>query len=168
MKKTITQELISNTNNNILYLYKNQYKVYFSKTYERVGRNTETAKEITNEAFCIALENSHAYDFRKGSVETWFNTVHKNAVFNAVNKKREFYMEDFESLALEEQAVTYNTTDIINNLPPRMRQVFTLKYLQGMNDKEISQIMDISYNYVKKVLCNGKKVLKGIYREESR
>ena len=50
--------------------------------------------------------------------------------------------------------------ELIQELPPRYRMVFNLFVMEGMNHKEISEVMQISEGTSKSNLARGREILK--------
>jgi len=143
------------------------YRFVYSYTGDK--QNTE---DIVSEGYTKAFEN--IYKFKKrSSFKTWVFKIIKNEIFRYYRKNKGFvsFNNDFDEII---QDTTVNHTSsrsklikanrILKKLNKKYSDVLRLRYLNGCNIKECSEILGISKSYVKvlqnRALKKANKILK--------
>lgn len=144
----------------------------------RMVRNESDAEEIVQEAFLRAYRSRNS--FRGDSaLKTWLYRIASNLSLNHLNKrKRESVSEEITAVdertgALDEMLTDERlaaTREALETLPPKQRQVLTLRVYEGKSLKEIAEILDSPLGTVKANLFhaikNMKKRLKPMFPDE--
>jgi len=158
---------------------KSQPKIY-SIIYSFV-KNKHDADEILQNSFINAYKGFKNFRF-ESSVETWLIKIAINAMRSYTRKKKLlslFYIFDGEEKSAEindpgqnterraEDSITGQIVNkAIKKLPPRQKEVFVMKHINGMSIAEIVNVLDISEGAVKanifKAVQNLRKSLEGI------
>ena len=68
------------------------------------------------------------------------------------------------SVSLQDNLHVENVWDLINNLNPNYRKVFTLYEIEGFNHEEIAELMGITASSSRVYLVRAKEKLKLLYR----
>lgn len=89
-------------------------------------------------------------DRRKAFIDNYFQNLSSPV-------EEQIYLK--EGLAIADQA--------IENLPPKCRQIFRLRYLDGLSLKQIAEELHISTNTVQNHLQKGTRIVKGYLQEHS-
>ena len=132
--------------------------------------NFEDARDVAQEAFLKAYQNSSHFDGRS-RFYTWFYRILVNRCKDFLRKKKarpwilfwkdrheEGALDPFESIpasgrnALEElvdQEIEMGIWKALNGLPFQQRSVFTLRYLEGLKLEEIAESLSLSVGAVK-------------------
>jgi len=129
--------------------------------------NDSEAEDIAQEVFFRAWKNIKKFDTKK-SFKTWIFTIAKNASIDFLKKKKEvsFSMlndKKNENSLIEniqdknptpiETVKTSNTSEIINfaikNLSQKYKEVIILYYIEHLNFRQISEILNESIDTVK-------------------
>lgn len=130
------------------------------------------AEDIAQEAFIKLWEKRETYDDIP-NLKTFLYVSVKNLCFNYIRDKKntvdytspevESQEAIFKDLVIEEEAYRI-IEDAVNALPPQSARIVKM-YLDGKQNKEISEILGISVNSVKTLKYNALSSLKTILKE---
>ena len=130
-------------------------------------RNREDAEDLTSGIFQGFLENLDRYDRRSGSVMTWTLAMARHAVIDhhrrrsahggartsAVdpNELEEILAgaEDDPLTALVKDEQTSRLARLLRSQPPEVREMFFLRYGQGLGLKDVAKVMGLTEDAVK-------------------
>lgn len=149
------------------------YNRYWAEMYYhafRILKDEENAKDVIQDIFSnlwlksasINVEiklSGHLYIAVRNKV---FNLIAQNKVRNDyLNSVAAFFTEAVSDTHLldEKELIAVVETEI-QNLPPKMREIFELSRKENLSHKEIAQKLNISDQTVKKQIQNALKVLK--------
>jgi len=158
-----------------------KYKMaVFNIIYSIIG-DADEADDIAQEVFLKVYTKAGSFKW-KSSFPTWLYRITVNRCLDELRKRKDKFISletEFDQdeelklkdvLASKEEDVTEKLRrkeleDIIqkamNSLPQRDRIILTLKEIEGLSYKEISQIMKISHGKVKTWLFRARQKLKG-------
>lgn len=96
--------------------------------------------------------------------EEYFKTWLVRILINNCNKqlkrrKRTILTEELPEHAEEENSSAYEVRDALDSLPPKVRIVMVMYYIEGFSVKEIKQILNIPEGTVKSRMAKGRKEL---------
>jgi RNA polymerase sigma-70 factor (ECF subfamily) len=160
------------------------YRLYFdriySMVYNQVGRDHKNAEEVVQEAWLAVVKSAKKF---KGQSQpyTWlyrivwykirdFQRRHYRDLANLQQPFNrsvgpELQVVDTEPIP-EEVIEREETRELVRNalsaLPSHYQQVLTLKYLENMSAREISQVMDKSTKSVESLLDRARLVLRDL------
>ena len=163
---------------------KKEFHKVFKKHYQELCRFayiivncTENADEIVQKSFISFWENRNSLQIKKDAKSYLYKTV-KNIAINYLksnNTRKSYEHEYFEMSSKVQPAeidrIFFNDKlkEAIILLPERCRIVYCLKYIEGLNYKEIASYLDISSNTVDNHIQKALKKLKeelGKYKTE--
>ncbi len=131
----------------------------------------EDAKEVLMDAFLNFFKHIGGFTYLgDGSVRAWLKKITVNQCLMQLRKRKMYYapgkeVEQYEHVDTGENALDYlNAKEImamIHTLPDGYRTVFNLYFFEGMNHKEISELLGISEGTSKSQLHRGRALLKG-------
>ncbi len=133
----------------------------------RYSKDNTEAEDNLQEGFIKVFTNLK--DFRhEGSFEGWVRRIMVNVSLERYRKQHFLHpVEDigiYDSQNFSNDIIERITADelikLIQELPPRYRMVFNLFVMEGMNHKEISDMMQIAEGTSKSNLARGKDILK--------
>jgi RNA polymerase sigma-70 factor (ECF subfamily) len=136
----------------------------------RLALDPEEAKDLTQQAFLQAF--LHIRDFRQQSqFRTWLFRIAINQCYNFLKNKRKFGEPvDTQEMQLigenspEEDLVAEQNRqrlyEALERLPAKQRAVITLKLEQGLDYKEISQVLGGTAGAARVNYCQALKTLK--------
>ena len=138
--------------------FENLFQKYHKKLYAflfHLLHSKEDAEEIVQETFIKIWEKRD--DFIDGySFDSFLFTIAKNAFLNQNRKKinqKVFedhlnFLEEISSGRTDDYIIFKETKEIINSiiegLPPRRKEIFLLRKIEGLSRNEIAEKLDIS------------------------
>jgi len=119
----------------------------------------ENSEEITQQVFVIIWEKRHSIDPEQ-SFESYVLAIARNLIINYL--KRKTYVQGYINYALHNNSdldfITENLIDyqdlqnclefLINQLPPRRKQIFLLSRNSGLSYKDIAQELSLTESTV--------------------
>ncbi|WP_377891986.1 RNA polymerase sigma factor SigW [Alkalihalobacillus sp. R86527] len=161
-------------------LYKDRV---FALTFRMLG-NRQEAEDVAQEAFIRAYTNIDRYQIDR-KFSTWLYRIATNLAIDRMRKKKpDYYLDaevsgtdgltmysqvaatdqlpDDEVVSLEAQEGIHQA---ILSLPSKYRSAITLKYIQELSLKEISEILDLPVGTVKTRIHRGREALRKKLRE---
>ena len=130
---------------------------YFARN---ILHHTHDAEDLVQECFA-KLWHKHSSLNNPSSIRNFLYSTVRNACIDLLRKKKQYVNScNFEESITEDPQTVYEDTLIkaevlreiyksMESLPARMKEVFQLYYLQGKNDREISELLNISPNTVR-------------------
>lgn len=147
-------------------------------------QNPALCEDLTQETFLRAFRFIKSFR-TKEKLSTWLFSIAKNLCIDELRRMRKGTTVDIDavdpeafaadggsatdplsaSIHLQEGALVHRA---VARLPEKYRTCIVLFYFSELSYEEISRVMEISLSNTKILLFRGKKMLAGIYREESR
>jgi len=155
-------------------LYK-QFYGYAMKLCMRYARNEEEAKEILNDGFFKVFTKLETYDMKR-PFKTWMGRVMINTALDQYRReaKHQVYedIRSAENMVVDETAVSRIThqelLELVQQLPPAYRTVFSLAVLDGYTHEEIADELEISVGASKSNLSRARGKLREMLAKVSR
>ena len=128
-------------------------------------RDENMAQDLTAAVFEKALTKFDGYNPKKASFSTWIFTIARNTVIDhyRVYQKHEDVVPDVEAKTTaqypspEEEAIQAENTrklrQFVSQLNKREQEAIVLKYSNGMSNREIAQILNLTESNVGSILC---------------
>ena len=130
----------------------------------------EDAKEVLMDSFFNFYKNISGFTYLgEGSVKAWLKKIVVNQCLMHLRKRRPLLIsgkeaEYFENVDNGENVFNYlNAKEIMNmihSLPDGYRTVFNLYFFEGLNHREIGEMLGISENTSKSQLHRARAILK--------
>lgn len=155
------------------YYHEYKQKVY-NFFYYRLDRDSALVDDLTSDTFMKAFEKFDTYDDTY-AFSTWIYTIARNTMIDyfrrhkqtlsieTMNEKGvEIEDEDstnFENKLSAEMSVE-QVKEVLDTLPPLQRECIVLKYLEGMEHAQISDITGESKGNVRQSVSRGMKRLR--------
>lgn len=171
-----TIELVKKAVNGDAEAFGELYMAYVNQIYRYVyfhNRNVPFAEDVTEEIFVKAWKAIASCKGREDSFLPWLYRIARNHLIDEIRKlKRKPTIdtditEVFESTGgqVEGHMAKQELMEGIDRLPPNQRQVILLKFIQGLETKEIAQLMGKSRGAVRimqmRALENLRRILDG-------
>ncbi|MDD3839973.1 MAG: sigma-70 family RNA polymerase sigma factor [Clostridia bacterium] len=139
-------------------------------------RDYHQAEDIAQEVFCRVYKNLENFNHRS-SYFTWIYRITinlckdymKSAFFRRIVPWRDisqFKVKDDQTSRLMEAVEGGEIFQKVMDLPIKYRSVIVLRYFEGLSDKDISDILQISESAVRTRIHRAKKMLKSILSRE--
>ena len=144
------------------------YEQFMPKVYRYVTfriRDENMAQDLTAVVFEKAFTRFDSFNPQKASFSTWIFTIARNTVIDhyRVYGKHEELVPDVEGKtnaqypSPEEEAILAENTrklrQFISHLNKREQEAIVLKYSNGMSNREIAQILNLTETNVGSILC---------------
>ena len=144
------------------------YRLYAGKLFGlclKYSNNYQQAEDNLQDGFVSIFKKISQYQ-DKGSFEGWMKRIIINTALQKHRKEK--YLDIINEDLLEEQEIEIDEEDLpvdfllklIQELPPRYREVFNLYVLDGYSHKEISALLSISQGSSKSNLARARGILK--------
>lgn len=163
-------------------LYRRYVALLYAEVFKRIRHQTD-AEDIVQDIF-LSLWEKRARVELKGRLFSYLYGMAQNKVFNYYRDKKipVDYLEIWETLpevhaALVEQPAAFREAELATmetlieaerrNLPPRMRQVYELRYEKEMSPQEIAEQLILSPNTVRNHLKEVRKRFMGAIKKTS-
>lgn len=159
----------------IEYVYEKYYNIMFAAAY-KVTCNRETAADVVHDTMLKLIKSSSKLQIdNEKSVKTYVTVATKNMAIDFLRSQSGKQTVDMESVfdasTIDEKQESALDV-VINNegyknlvrckysLPDTYKNILYLKYLCEVDEKEISKMLNISYENVATRLYRAKKLLK--------
>jgi RNA polymerase sigma-70 factor (ECF subfamily) len=144
------------------------YEQFMPKVYRYVTfriRNEHLAQDLTAAVFEKAFAKFDGFNPQKASFSTWIFTIARNTVIDhyRIYGKHEEVVPDVEAKTTvqfpspEEEAIKAENTrklrQFVAQLNKREQEAIVLKYSNGMSNREIAQILNLTETNVGSILC---------------
>lgn len=144
------------------------YRLYAQRLFGvclKYSTNYQQAEDNLQDGFLTIFKKISQYQ-DKGSFEGWMKRIIINTALQKHRKEK--YLDIINEDLLEEQEIEIDEEDLpvdfllklIQELPPRYREVFNLYVLDGYSHKEISALLNISQGSSKSNLARARGILK--------
>ncbi len=147
-------------------LMKRYQKLVYTIAYRMTGR-VEDAEDLTQECFLRAYTALSRFRTEQG-FGPWISRIISNLCLNWIDKKKRELPATDDALdnlsvdprrSVETNELQMALQEAILRLPSRHRLVFTLRYLEGHDCRQIAQIMEIPEGTVKTYLFRARQKL---------
>ena len=153
-------------------LYRRYYSSLFLYAYS-LAHNRADAEDLTANAFVKALTT-----FRQGTLRAWLYTVLRNEWYDLQKRRRREVHLDEEQLGclpdddrvwqsyLQDELLR-RLYRVVNELPPREREVMLLTIQTDAPDEELAKILGITATYVRVLRHRAKQHILKVFEEDS-
>jgi RNA polymerase sigma-70 factor (ECF subfamily) len=128
------------------------YSIYMEPIFRYVFyqvKDRMTAEDITEEVFVKAWKAIKSCKGRGQTFSAWLYRIAHNHVINTLRRmqkrvsiERENLIEVIDpKLEVEAELTRQELLEVITCLPERQRQVIILKFIEGMDNREVAQVM---------------------------
>lgn len=152
------------------------YEQYFNKIYNHIYfrvHNSHTADDLTSQVFIKVLEKFHTYDSTKSQLSTWLYTIANNIIVDHFRKNKKVIITTIDNtcFSLKDPSIDIQK-DVLNNennqyllnalseLSDVQKNLISLKFWGGFNNREIAKLTDLSESNVGVILHRSLKILK--------
>ena len=138
-------------------VYSDLYKIAIS-----ILRNSANAEDIVQDTCLTALECFHTLK-NNSSFKPWITKILKNKCYTFL-KNRKNKLENIEDYPMPYDTISHvdasiNFKAIVEKLDPEEKEIFILKYEDGLTISQISKRLNKTESAIKSVLCRGRQKL---------
>lgn len=142
-------------------------------------RNQQEAEDVATESFIKLWDNRSDFTSEL-AVRSWLRITTRNACLNLLKQRKvqgnrlsemTALLQDVEGQWNREDVLAELLTTVyksIEALPPRNREVLTLRYIKGMKNEEIAAFLGIDHQSVRDHLVRALKALRLSLNRNSR
>ena len=128
------------------------YSIYLDRIHRYVFyqvKDRMTAEDLTEEIFLKAWEAIGRYKQKKLAFSAWLYQIAHNYIIDYFRTRRQHLELQEATLAAtdnpeqetEQKLMQQELAEVISYLPPQQRQVIILKFIEGLDNREIARIM---------------------------
>ncbi len=128
------------------------YSIYLDRIYRYVFyqvKDRMTAEDITEEVFIKAWKAINSCKGKEQTFLPWLRSIAHNHVIDGFRSKQKEMSLNIEtvaevydfSLEVETKLEQQQLLDVMARLPQNQRQVIILKFIEGLDNREIGQVM---------------------------
>ena len=128
------------------------YSIYLDRIYRYVFyqvRDKMTAEDITEEVFIKAWKAIKSCKGRAKTFSAWLYRIAHNHLVNTLRRTRKHASIEMEALIevanpeseAEAELAKQELLEVMTCLPQNQRQVIILKFIEGLDNREIGQVM---------------------------
>lgn len=129
--------------------------------------NIHDAEDIVSDVFVKVFNGLADYDESRSSLSTWIYTITRNTLTDHFRTSKYFCEipeelcseDDTEETLLNEEMLDC-LANALSQLEERERDIIILHYYSGKTLKEIAEMINISYSYIKLLHANALKALR--------
>jgi len=148
--------------------YYNQYKdKIFNYFWYRVNFNRALAEDLTADAFLKAFKSFNGFDHNR-SFQSWMYAIAKNHLLNYYRTaNRETDLLEVEKMGVNELAKIENRLELeqafelINQLSEYHREVLLMRFSDGLDNREIAEILNKDEGAVRTQISRALEELRG-------
>lgn len=137
--------------------------------YRMLG-NASEAEDIAQETFLRLWTHAARWQSGKAALSTWLHRIAHNLCIDFMRKCKPSLAAELSDDLVDEQLTAENTlsTDSDNNmlqmalekLPERQRSALVLTHYQGLSNKDVASILDVSVDALESLLARARRSLK--------
>ncbi len=157
-----------------------RYETKVSNLAMRLTRNAEDAEEVLQDVFVTVYRKIEGFE-GKAKFSSWLYRITVNAAFMKLRKRKQDHSVSFDDMLphLQNKAITQHNAfgarsdalamnneikdtleAAISKLPEDYRAVFVLRDIDGLSNKEVGEILDLSIPAVKSRLHRSRLMLR--------
>lgn len=173
------QQLVQSLQKGNVAAFDSLFEVYSPKLYGfafKYFRNEADAEELVQEVFVKVWENRHVLK-TEHSFKSYLFTIALNQIRKYFNKKAVAlrYLESLQHepefsdqpLAEDYESVLQKLNSIIEQMPPRRREIFIKSKLEGKSSKEVAAELNISPGTVDNQVSEALRFLRAQFKTDS-
>ncbi len=153
--------------------FKEIYKNFFTPVYKYVFIRTkrdDLAKDISQTVFLKSFENIKKYKYQGKSPLAYFFTIAKNEIINDWRKNKnnqsidnleeKIRSEDITEIKTENNLRIDKIKSVLELLTEDQKELISLKFISGLDNSEISKIMNKSEEAIRQLQFRSLKSIK--------
>jgi len=126
--------------------------------------NEDLSRDICGEVFLILCKKQPKFD-SAAALRVWLIKTARNVIANEFKKAKTLPLESVRDVAVSD-TLAFELYDLVNTLPPKLRDVTLLYYVEDMDVGDVAKAVGISAGTVKSRLSRARSELSKIYKEE--
>jgi len=155
------------------------YELYFTPVFRYIFlrvRNKSDAENLTQDVFLKTYKFIGNFQEKNKTPLSLFFTIARNTVIDFWKKKKEILIEEIEEAEVLENSLEIlektddwkRITNILEKLTEDQREAISLKFISGLSNKEISQLLEKSEESIRQLQSRGLRVMREYFNQDSR
>ena len=147
VEKLVVQAVYGNTD-----AFGELYIIFVEKIYRYIFYHVKSktiAEDITGEVFLKAWRAINSCRGKENTFSSWLYRIAHNQMIDEIRKRQRrpsLELENIENISDSESSVEgyleqQGLLEVVNCLPPNQRRLIVLKFIEGMDNREIANIM---------------------------
>ena len=141
--------------------------VVYAQAFRMLGDRAE-AEDITQDSLLRLWHAAPDWQARQAKVTTWLYRVTSNLCIDKMRKSKRQSSNAVPEMPddgpdmerrLQDRARAQALRAALSDLPDRQKQALVLRYLEGLSNPDVAQIMQISVEAVESLMSRGKRSL---------
>ena len=168
------EELMQEIKADNMFAFDILYKKYCKRVYKfgySILKSIEETENLTQDVFLNLWENRHKVE-KDSSIKSYVFTITYNSAISIIRKKAKEsqfveYLKTLQEIneqpvnvELEYNELTNRLDQIINELPPRQKEVYLLHRVEGLKYIEIAEQLNISINTIENHMSRALKTIR--------
>lgn len=167
--------LIIKKENFISEIFDKYHVELFNFVLSRVGYKKAVAEDVTQEIFYKLWKSRESFDQNKSSVRTWIYVIARNHIIDHYRTKKDDMKVEVDPKGLSAVAVELNVEDAalfasvveaMCKLSSQDQELIQFRYVQGLQIKEIAEILNKTESAVKVAIHRAIKKLRKLFDVE--
>lgn len=172
-------KLIQGDNDAFEKIYASNFDFLYNYAYRLTGGNAELVKELIQDLFVKILVNRESLGDCV-NIRAYLTRSLRNKIADHLKLKKdtveidklpvEFLSDDIIFIQIEDiddetMRIRIRLKNILNKLPARQKEMIYLRYIRGLSNKEIADIMKMEAQSVKNLLSRAKEKIRDLFNE---
>lgn len=131
----------------MIYQVYEKYNRDFKRYANSLAKTKQDAQDIVQDAYVKAIEHEEIFDnMNEYEIKGWFFRVIKNIFVDRIRKDKKLFFSDDERILTDQINMETDIYfyDMINILPEYLKILIKLKYVDGLNSREIGKLQNVS------------------------
>jgi len=148
------------------------YNIYVEPIYRYVFHQVKdrmTAEDVTEDVFIKAWKAIGSCEGKEQTFLSWLYRIAHNHIIDNLRRQRKYLSTDVETVAepsspefgVEGRQEQQEVLEAISELPQNQKQVIILKFIEGLDNKEIGEIIGKSQGAVRVLQMRALATLRG-------
>ena len=126
--------------------------------------NEDISRDICGEVFLILCKKQPEFK-STDALRVWLIKTARNVIANEFKRAKTLPLEKADEVAVTD-TLAFEFYDLLSTLPPKLRDVTLLYYIEDMDISDVANAMGIPQGTVKSRLSRARSELSKIYKEE--
>lgn len=155
------------------------YELYFTPVFRYLycrTSNYETSEDLCQEVFLKACRAIPRFRFQGRPFLSYLFTIARHSLIDYFRKRKEVLLENDREVAgsgsPQKDIINQEELDLLHralkDLSPDQKEVIVLRFLAGLDNQEVSHLLDKSQEAVRQLQSRALKILRKFFEEHER
>ena len=173
-----TVSIDENDRNKILQLYEEYYGLMYHIAIQRLGDSTSAQDAVSINVEKLIRSLDKIGEIHSNKTKSFVATTMKNTVIDILRKQDKIEIEDIDDAEIVDESISVsdeisslegykNIIHTINSLPETLRNTIILSLVHELSNQEISKILNVEYDTIRKRIHRTKGILRKKLKKEN-